>query len=370
VVCDDGSACTTDSCDPATGCVNTPISCDDGNACTADTCEPDIGCVHEITYDDNNPCTNDRCDPETGACTYTPVICNDDNACTADACDPETGECVYTDISESCDDGSECTTDACDPATGCVFTEITCNDGDACTTDTCDPATGCVFTDITCDDGDVCTVDTCDSELGCVFTPILLVANDDPDEGAYGAIYGKTLTVAALNGVLANDEYDGTGTLTAVLNTGPSHGTLTLKADGSFTYKPSLSFVGTDTFTYKAFDGNCYSDPATVKILVAKCPWSLKGELYEATCNVTLEIPEERGILANDPTALYVVNPENIVLSPNIGSITVEPDGSFVYEPPETVASTTAVFAYYTAWNGVCESYKTYAKIVVTCPCK
>ena len=34
--CDDGNPCTTDSCDPVTGCINTPNSnaCDDGNVCT------------------------------------------------------------------------------------------------------------------------------------------------------------------------------------------------------------------------------------------------------------------------------------------------------------------------------------------------
>src|SRR5439155_462928 len=39
--CDDGNVCTTDSCDPATGCVHAPntVPCDDGSACTTnDTC--------------------------------------------------------------------------------------------------------------------------------------------------------------------------------------------------------------------------------------------------------------------------------------------------------------------------------------------
>ena len=41
--------------------------------------------------------------------------------------------------------------------------------------------------------------------------------------------------------------------------TGPAHGTLTLNADGSFTYTPAANYNGTDSFTYKANDGTADS---------------------------------------------------------------------------------------------------------------
>ncbi|MFT7544900.1 MAG: hypothetical protein ACI8YO_001684, partial [Gammaproteobacteria bacterium] len=121
----DNDACTTDSCDPATGCVNSPIDCDDNDACTTDSCDSATGCVN------------------------TTVDCDDGDACTTDSCDPATG-CVNTTV--DCDDGDACTTDSCDPATGCVNTAIDCDDGNACTADSCDPATGCVNTAIDCSD--------------------------------------------------------------------------------------------------------------------------------------------------------------------------------------------------------------------------
>ncbi|MEZ4266528.1 MAG: hypothetical protein R3F39_09130 [Myxococcota bacterium] len=34
------NACTTDACNPATGCTHAPTSCDDATACTADACNP------------------------------------------------------------------------------------------------------------------------------------------------------------------------------------------------------------------------------------------------------------------------------------------------------------------------------------------
>ena len=71
------------------------------------------------------------------------------------------------------------------------------------------------------------------------------------------------LTVAAA-GVLGNDtDVDGDA-LTAVLVSGPANGTLTLNADGSFTYTPDANYNGTDSFTYKASDGTADSNVATV----------------------------------------------------------------------------------------------------------
>lgn len=74
--------------------------------------------------DDGNACTADTCDPETGDCVYTPIVCNDGNSCTSDACDPETG-CTHEAV--DCDDGNECTIDTCDPVTGCVHAPVSCD---------------------------------------------------------------------------------------------------------------------------------------------------------------------------------------------------------------------------------------------------
>ena len=48
--------------------------------------------------------------------------------------------------------------------------------------------------------------------------------------------------------------------LTAAVVTRPTHGTLALNADGSFTYTPALNYNGTDSFTYKANDGTVDSN--------------------------------------------------------------------------------------------------------------
>lgn len=76
-----------------------------------------------------------------------------------------------------------------------------------------------------------------------------------------------TLTVAG-PGVLGNDgDFDG-DTLTATLVNDVAHGTLTLNADGSFTYTPDEDFFGTDSFTYRVSDGSLDGNTVTVDLTV------------------------------------------------------------------------------------------------------
>jgi hypothetical protein len=56
---------------------------------------------------------------------------------------------------------------------------------------------------------------------------------------------GQTLVVPAGNGMLTNDSSPTGATLTCALATGPSHGTLDLHADGSFSYTPAQGWPAT-----------------------------------------------------------------------------------------------------------------------------
>lgn len=67
-------------------------------------------------------------------------------------------------------------------------------------------------------------------------------------------------------GVLAND-FDETD-LTASLLTAPGNGSVTLNADGSYTYTPAPDFNGQDSFIYTVTDEDGETDTGTVNILV------------------------------------------------------------------------------------------------------
>jgi hypothetical protein len=87
VSCDDGDDCTADSCNPLTGCSNQPQSgtpCNDHDACTKDdVCSLGTCIGQPIICGDSNFCTEDTCDPATG-CVFTPldIPCDDDDPCT------------------------------------------------------------------------------------------------------------------------------------------------------------------------------------------------------------------------------------------------------------------------------------------------
>jgi hypothetical protein len=108
-----------------------------------------------------------------------------------------------------------------------------------------------------------------DSNISTVSITVIPV-NDAPvaTNDAYSLPTGGAFSVAA-PGVLGNDTDIDSPVLSAVLVSGPTHGSLALMPDGSFTYTPSRGFVGSDSFTYQANDGALSSNVAIVSIRVS-----------------------------------------------------------------------------------------------------
>ncbi len=104
------------------------------------------------------------------------------------------------------------------------------------------------------------------SNVAITVTPV----NDAPvaADDSYGVNENGTLTIGALGGALSNDGDIENAPLTAALVSGPANGSLTLNANGSFVYTPNANFSGSDSFTYRASDGNLDSSIATVSINV------------------------------------------------------------------------------------------------------
>jgi CSLREA domain-containing protein len=88
---------------------------------------------------------------------------------------------------------------------------------------------------------------------------------------SYQVAQNGTLNVAA-PGVLFNDTNVDNDTVTAELVRDVANGTLTLNANGSFTYQPDPGFVGQDTFTYNGTDGHLDGNVVTVTISVLALP--------------------------------------------------------------------------------------------------
>ena len=168
----------------------------------------------------------------------------------------------------------------------------------------------------------------------------------------------NTLNVAAAAGVLAND-YDVDGDpLTAVLVSGPSNAaSFSLNADGSFSYTPNQDFNGTDTFTYKANDGQLDSNTTTVTITVnaVNDAPTVVGESF-----VTSEgVPFTAELALND----LLLNDTDIegdtlsvnttpVTGPANGSLVLNADGTFTYTPNANFNGTDSFVYEVTDGNG------------------
>jgi VCBS repeat-containing protein len=85
--------------------------------------------------------------------------------------------------------------------------------------------------------------------------------------------------VAKVSGSLLNGDSDpdSGGAVTVSGNTNPAHGTVTVNADGTFTYLPTAGYSGTDSFQYTIVDGDDAGNPktasATVTITVGTVVW-------------------------------------------------------------------------------------------------
>jgi len=92
--------------------------------------------------------------------------------------------------------------------------------------------------------------------------------SDDPDYDSTDARYEIiTPEDTPIDGQVKAYDVDGDSLIYSKA-TGPSHGSVTVNSDGTYTYTPTLDYVGNDTFTVTVADGNGGTDTITVYITV------------------------------------------------------------------------------------------------------
>ena len=134
--------------------------------------------------------------------------------------------------------------------------------------------------------------------------------NDSPiaANDTYEVVANAATGVDVSNGVLANDSDPEQDPLQATLVADVAHGTLTLSADGSFTYKPNPAYSGEDSFTYVAGDGTLSSPPATALITVLppviipdnQAPRIVTGVIAFKKQTVGVDVRQTHAVLAQD----------------------------------------------------------------------
>ncbi len=103
---------------------------------------------------------------------------------------------------------------------------------------------------------------------------------------SYTLTQGSALTVDAAHGLLANDSDPDGDKLKIGAISGINPGSkFALNLDGSFVYTPAVGFVGSESFTYQASDGQALSDPAIVAFQVKE-----KQAANPATITIALDV--------------------------------------------------------------------------------
>jgi len=149
------------------------------------------------------------------------------------------------------------------------------------------------------------------------------------NDGSFSVVHD---TSAELD-VLANDsDADGDSLIVLGIASLPANGTLTINADDTLTYTPDASFVGGDSFTYTIDDGFGETDEASVELTVTNEPPVAVGDVYGTDKVTPLNVPAP-GVLGNDSDADGDVLSSVLVSDVSNGTLTLNADGSFSYQP-------------------------------------
>jgi VCBS repeat-containing protein len=194
---------------------------------------------------------------------------------------------------------------------------------------------GSTFINLITSDGDLnCTVDD-------LFTVSISPVNDPPTGIADVVNLVRGATTSVLNdgvttSVLANDSDPEGDAITAVLVSGPINGTVSLSANGNFTYTHDNSATVTDSYTYTPRDTfTNIGNTTTVTIYINNAPVGVTETiaLFEGG-TATTTTAASTSVLSNDTDADAgdaALLTATIGTSPLYGTLALNADGSFTY---------------------------------------
>ncbi|HET9504164.1 MAG TPA: Ig-like domain-containing protein [Hymenobacter sp.] len=134
----------------------------------------------------------------------------------------------------------------------------------------------------------------------------------------------------------------------AILIIRPTHGTLLLNPDGTFTYQPNAGFTGQDSFIYYACDPGLpllCGNAVTVGISVLRVPPTTVPDVYTTRQGGTLTGNVLSNDLGTSPRAILIIRPTH-------GTLLLNPDGTFTYQPAANYVGADS-FLYYACDPGL-----------------
>jgi hypothetical protein len=164
---------------------------------------------------------------------------------------------------------------------------------------------------------------------------VMLTSNRPPvaANDSYSTGQDTPLTIDAAHGLLVNDSDPDGDQLTVGSIASVSPGSqLALNPDGSFTYTPAAGFVGVDTFTYQASDGQLLSNPASIAITVSQSNRApvAANQIVSTTQGVAAAITLSATDADSDPLTYAVASaPAHGTLSGTAPNLTYTPNSGY-----------------------------------------
>jgi gliding motility-associated-like protein len=207
-----------------------------------------------------------------------------------------------------------------------------------------------VITYVNCDDQGLC--DTAIVTISVL--PIAPGVNQAPFavDDYYTTQQDDAITTENVTDNDINTDNDG---LTVTLVSGPSNGTVTQNADGTFVYTPNTGFAGEDQYTYQLCDDGSpiLCDNATVYITILPDPVIAVND--SAFIPADNQNPIVINVLGND--TFSTGTPSVVIISqPNEGTVVVNPDGTVTYTPFNQPANALDSFQYVLCSNTLCDT--------------
>ncbi|MEO8679226.1 MAG: choice-of-anchor Q domain-containing protein [Vicinamibacterales bacterium] len=119
---------------------------------------------------------------------------------------------------------------------------------------------------------------------------------------------GSTSAATPLSGAVVCSDPDAGDTFTVLRLSGPSHGTVTVDPDGTFTYTPASGFIGTDSFLFQATDSlGAVSIAATATIQIVNRAPTCQDFSGSVHSGAMLAVGTPGNVLCSDPDGDAIV---------------------------------------------------------------
>ncbi len=185
-----------------------------------------------------------------------------------------------------------------------------------------------------CDAGNPVACDT-----ATVYIEILPVPNTGNEPPVANADTNTTEVDTPVTGQVLPNDFDPDGDpISVTANTDPINGTVTIDANGTYTYTPGPGFIGVDTFEYTICDNQtpalCDTTTVTIQVIADEGNITVANDdAYNGLIDTVLSgnvLDNDTDPEGDDQTVDVALTP---ISGPANGVLVINPDGTFTYTP-------------------------------------